>query len=260
MATLRFNIDARKLTLAAVGIAGVTLATCWLLAVMRMRSDKTFLPDQAVPSLSQTADEEPGRTIFAMGLTISAMLFLCAAYLRFVLVAVLMRSSPALSRFSSTNLVSLVCAFAYALTLTLVACFDSRDFFTEHVDFSYAFFISATLYNAVATFLDWHLVWPSLARIRTRDELPTPLLSRKLAKVALTTSCTLTALVLLILILTKADYSVAAVFEWLTMAQLLVFWVALSNDFAVLSVSLTSRLGPQGAETGGASGRVVQLP
>lgn len=260
MASLRVNVNAQRLTLSAVGISGVTLATCWLLTVLRMRSDKTFLPNQSVPSLSQTADVEPGRTLFAMGLTVSAMLFLCAAYLRFVLVAVLLRSSPALSRFSSTNLVSMACAFAYALTLTLVACFDSRDFFTEHIDFSYGFFISATLYNALATFLDWHVVWPSLARIRTRDELPTPLLSRRLAKVALMTSCSLTALVLLILVLTKADYSVAAVFEWLTMTQLLVFWVALSHDFTALSVSLTSRLGPQGAETGGASGRVVQLP
>jgi hypothetical protein len=258
MATLRLNLDPLKVTWTAVGLSGVTMATCLLLTAMRMRADKTFLSDQSVPSLSQTADVEPGRTLFAMGLTVSSLLFLVAAYFRFTLVALLFRNSPTMQangRLRLLNLLSMVLAFLYALSLAVVACFDSRDFYAFHVDASYAFFATAMCFNFLQTYLDWHVVHPLMSRLRHREQAPTlRLFQRRFAKIALMASSSACSLVLLILVVAHANYSVAAVFEWLTMLQLLLFWIAVGEDFRDLTVSMTSRIADS------TSGRVVQLP
>lgn len=216
---------------------------------------------QSLPSLSQTSNAEPSRTLFAMGLTVAAMLFLATAWLRFSFVAVLVRNSPAMSaaRSRHVNSLAFLIAFIYALLLALVACFDSRDFGSLHIDFAYAFFAVASIYNALQAWLDWTIVHPSIARLRLRDGSATPWLSRRHAKVVLVVVNLLVAITLLILVLAHADYTVASVFEYLTMALLLLFWIAIGGDFDQFTVTLVSKAGPRSAEPGVGGNRVVQL-
>ena len=55
------------------------------LQITVVRSD--YPKTQSLPSLSQTSDEEPERTLFALGSTIAGCVLLAAAYLRFLYVA-----------------------------------------------------------------------------------------------------------------------------------------------------------------------------
>ena len=176
--------------------------------------------------------------------------------------AVLVRNSPAHfahSRMRHVNTLSLLVALTYAVLLMITGCFDSRDFPAVHTKFAYSLFVFGNLFGLLQTWLDWRIVHPQLVRLRLRDGGAHGWLSRRHSKLALTLATAAVSVLTLILKLANAPYGTVALFEYLIVACLLLFWLSLGLDFALFRVSVIARAGGDAAPGSGVSsaGRVV---
>jgi hypothetical protein len=241
------HVDGRKLTICAVSLTLITLVSTWIITMIQMRQEDhpAFNAKQFLPTLSQTANFEPGRTIFAMGLTISAVLFSFASYLRFALVEAVLLSNVLhrahVRRLHAANVVAVLGGLVYCTMFALVASFNSRDFGKEHVAFAITFFVVSIVHDFLVALIDWHIMYPA-RMIWQQEGTSVPVLSRRFAKLGMNGLLSVTAIVFLIIWLLRLDYNLFAIFEYLIMLQITMFWMSTAQDFEFFDVTLRSRL------------------
>jgi hypothetical protein len=146
------------------------------------------------------------------------------------------------------NTLSFLVALIMAALMALVACFDSSHY-AAHVYLAYTFFALNVAYQACHAWLQLVVSTAQqrveLRNARTVRQSGRRVLTHRHAKTLLAFTTLAASVVALLMQASGASYSTTALFEYVMMLSILLFWTSIGADFYLFGASILAKIGAQ---------------